>query len=75
MCNLGKALVEVYRNLPFFGSQNFRVTLFLDVHHRPKIFLVRNFSATCARVQCTQRWCVYLCAYNLCKYPHRNISH
>ena len=30
-----------YRNLPFFHSQNFRVTLFSDAPCCPKIFLVR----------------------------------
>ena len=42
--------IRVYRNLPFFRSQNFRlinfrVTLFSDAPRRPKIFPVRKNSS------------------------------
>ena len=43
----------MYRNLRVFRSLNFRVkifrvTLFSDVHHRSKIFLVKSFLVTYA---------------------------
>ena len=74
LCSLVHTKSPKYRNLPSlnFRVKIFHVTLFSDAHHRPKIFLVQNFRATCTRAY-KDGGC--LSTRIRSKYPHRNFSY